>query len=465
MAKRKLFDSLNENFFNVLSCPNKDVYVECLFLIYDLLDNIELSFQGERELVVQVLMNYFEDRDGKIKDDETINEGQTPRQRAVGVINYLKECGWVGEEELGDYKTSINLFDYSIMIIDVLKSITTGKQFEYSGEIYVVYTLLKNFELKDGVGIIEQAKAQTQKITRRLRALKANIYRYYYNITKNKKQDELAKILDTLLNEYKQNFFDKAYYNLKTKDSLPRYKGEIISSINKIYNDEITMTKLTEQVMEEKGIENYDDAYYYLESHIREIRDSFNAFDKLISDIDTRNEQYISASAAKILFLTNRSDDIEGIINKILDIILKDEIDDSIYPKLFNLISARNIDTESLYTQREYKIDTSPDELFIGDDFISDELMKEKLTALFKHNIFGKKEINKYVIKMLEVNDEISAENVSLETTEDLVKLVLIYLYSRSIGMSYTCELENREVKNNFLTFNNFIIKSRRKKQ
>ena len=463
MKTKKLFNSINPAFFNVLSSPNKEIYTDCIFLIHDLLDSVEHAFQGERDVVVQLLMQYFEDMEDDIVEDGEFLKTLTPRQKSNHVLNYLRDCGWIGEEELGDYKTSVNLFDYSIMIIEVLKSIISGEQFEYSGEIYIVYSLLKNFKKEEGVGIIEQAKLQTMKITRRLRALKANIYRYYYDITKNKKGDSLAQILETLLVEYKNNFFDKAYFNLKTKDSLPKYKGLILQLVASIYDDEVTMTELAEMLMKEKGIENFDDAYHEIEQNLREIKNSFNAFDGLISEIDTKNEQYISASAAKIMFLTNRSDDIEGIINRILDAFLKNKIDTDISQNFFNLVNCRNIDSDSLHTPRVYREIIDGDQLLYGNDIISDDLMKQKLNLLMKNNIYGKKEINKYAMKLLENKDQIYASEFLIEDREDLVKLVLIFLYSRSTQIGYTCEVLQNIVVNNFLTFQDFIIKPRRK--
>ncbi|MDR4968479.1 MAG: DUF5716 family protein, partial [Acholeplasmataceae bacterium] len=77
------------------------------------------------------------------------------------MINVLKRNGWLGEEELGDYKTSLNLFDYSIQIIDILESIKDNRQSEYTGEIYTVYSLLNSFNLSEGIGILEQAFQKT----------------------------------------------------------------------------------------------------------------------------------------------------------------------------------------------------------------------------------------------------------------------------------------------------------------
>ena len=217
------------------------------------------------------------------------------------------------KKELGDYKTSLNLFDYSIQIIDILNRIKNNQQNEYTGEIYTVYSLLSSFSLEEGIGVLEQAYLKTNDIIRKLKALKANIYRFYYDITKKHSKKDLPLLLEKLLVEYKQNFFDSAYYNLKTTDSLSRYKRGILESISKIQNDGGLMDELAKTVIKLKRIEDYNDAFMYVEDRMRFISDSFTSLEYLILAIDRKNEQYITAAASKILFFTNQSDDIEGI--------------------------------------------------------------------------------------------------------------------------------------------------------
>ena len=454
---RNIFDIIDPNFFNVLSSPNKEIYVDCIFIIYDAVDSVEDSFQGEREFVVQKLINYFEELEFSGSDD--MDDSRTPRQKATAVINYFKECGWLGEEDLGDYKTSLNLFDYTIKMVDVLRSIKNQDQIEYTGEIFSVYSILQHFTLDEGVGIIEQAYDSTNQIIKKLKGLKANIYRYYHDIMLNQDKQNLHALLEKLLVEYKNNFFDHAYYNLKTKDSLPRYKKAIIDKTLDIYNSDHIMNELANQVMSDKKIEDYNEAFNYIEERVRFITDSFNAFDNIILAIDRKNEQYVSAAASKILFLTNHSDDIEGIFNRIFKIVIDSDEATFDYSQLFNLVHARNLDTDSLHTQRIMRVDTEPEPVTVLDNLISDEFKRKKLELLVKNNIFNKKEINRYVLTQLNHATEIEASNLPLENEIDYVKLILVFLYSRAVGMDYHIELLKKETKSNFVTFNNFIIK------
>ncbi|PKK93387.1 MAG: hypothetical protein CVV61_04900 [Tenericutes bacterium HGW-Tenericutes-6] len=457
-----LFDTINPNFFSVLSSPNKKTYIDCIFIIYQSIDTIEDAFQGDREYIIQRLIDYFdENTSDEFLDIEADEQARTSRQKAVHVINVLKKNGWLGEEELGDYKTSLNLFDYSIQVIDTLERIKENRQSEYTGEIFTVYSLLSSFNLDEGIGVLEQAYQKTNDILRKLKSLKANIYRYYYDITKKQSKHDLQKLLEKLLVEYKQNFFDSAYYNLKTTDSLSRYKRSILEIINKILNDEEMMDSLAQKVLTLKRIDDYNDGFHYVEDRLRYITDSFTALEHLILAIDRKNEQYISAAAAKILFFTNQSDDIEGIFNRLFKIVIGQR--DFDYTALFNLTQARNLDTYSLYNQRRMRQDPVPEEILFDEDWISDSYRQEKIKALLKNNIYGKKEIDEHVKHLIKDKKFIDASDVLLETQEDYVKLILIFLYSKSVGMHYDVEVLNKEVKNNFVTFQNFRIKEVRR--
>ncbi len=456
----QLFERLPYNFFSVLASPNKDIYIDCIMIIYHAVDSIEDAFQGDREYIVQKLVDYFDERvDELFEDVEADEAAHTARQKAVHVINVLKQTGWLGEEELGDYKTSLNLFDYSIQLIDTLIRIQENRQNEYTGEIYTVYSLLSSFTIEEGIGVLEQASLKTDDIIRKLKALKANIYRFYYDITKKRSKDDLHELMEKLLIEYKQNFFDSAYYNLKTTDSLNRYKRGILESVYNINRDEDLMDELTKVVMQKKRIDDYNEAYETIETKLRHISDSFNALEFLILSIDKKNEQYVTAAASKILFLTNQSDDIEGIFNRLFQIVLKEKNFD--YSQLFNIVQISNLDTQSLYNQRRVRVDTQVEEITFDNNFITDEYRQQKIKALLKNNIFGKKEIDAFVSSLLEGKASIEAKDILIETQEDYVKLILIFLYSKSVGMHYEVLLTGEQCKNSFITFQNFIIKGK----
>ncbi len=449
-----LFNRIPDTFFTVLSSPNKNIYIDCIFIIYDATNSIEDSFQGERSFVVSKLIDYFEELEGEFEEGEQLLS--TPRQKSNAVINVLKEHGWLGEEEIGDYKTSLNFFDYSIQIIDLLKRIARNEQIEYTGEIFTIYSLLQSFELADGLTILEQAYNKADDVLRKLKTLRANIYRFYYDLVqKRDDNDNLQLILDKLLVDYKENFFDNAYYKLKTTDSLPRYKRIILERINDIYQNEKYLDELTNQVLLQNKIPEYNDAFNYVEEKIRFIKDAMDAIEYLIQSIDEKNELYINAAASKIMFLTNSSEDFEGLINRLFKIILKEKEFD--YTNIFNLSDIRNVDSGSLFTIRRRRVEPEP-EIIDYDYDIPDDIKERKIAQLTKANIYSKIEINKHVKYLLNGESRIKASEVLLETNEDFVKLILVFLYSKSVDVIYDVRLLNYQARIGNIRFNEFEI-------
>lgn len=476
-----VFKLINPNFFSPLSSLNKQIYLDCLFIIYDTLDSVEYSFQAEREKIILKLQDYFDENHLDIYEFESEKEEiRTSRAKANAVINKLKETGWIGEEELGNYKTSINLFSHSIRFLDILKQLDnqvkpkTNELFEdisfgldpynseYTGDIYAIYLLLKGFDIEHGLNILEQVFIKTRIVINKLKSLSSNIYNYYYNITQGKQNQELEELLDNLLIDYKKNFFDNQYYNLKTTDSLARFKSLILKLLKDIYDNDNYMDLLAEQLMTIKKVNNFNDAYNNIENIIFYIRDSFNQFENITDTIDKKNEQYITATSQRISFLTNRSNDIEGIFNKIFSHILNQKDENIEYNHLFNLTYSKNLDENSMYTQRIYRKDPSPEPIDLF--FQADE--KDRIKAmekLMKNNIYGKKAINEYVSKLLNDKNIFEAKDIIINSDEDFVKIILIFIYSRSTNMCYTIDQTSQRVLKNNISFNNFIIKRRGK--
>ena len=63
------------------------------------------------------------------------------------------------------------------------------------------------------------------------------------------------------------------------------------------------MDQLAIKVQSVKHIDDYNEAFHYIEDRLRFVTDSFASLEHLILAIDRKNEQYISAAAAKIFIL------------------------------------------------------------------------------------------------------------------------------------------------------------------
>lgn len=80
------------------------------------------------------------------------------------------------------------------------------------------------------------------------------------------------------------------------------------------------------------------------------------------------------------------------------------------------------------------------------------------MVSLFKVNLFFKKEINNYVIYLLGDVLKILVSYIELELNDDFVKLILIFLFSKLIGMVYDVRLLNYDMRIGYIKFIDFEI-------
>jgi len=215
------------------------------------------------------------------------------------------------------------------------------------------------------------------------------------------------------------------------------------------------MDTMANQALEKRKALEFNDAYNYVEERIRYIKNSMDSIEYLIDGIDAKNELYINAAASKIMFLTNTSEDLDGLMNRLFKVILSDKKID--YSQIFNLFRARNLDENSLQSVRRPRVDAVAEAIDYDQD-ISDEVKERKMKSLLKANIFSKKEINNFVAYILGENNKILASQIELESNDDFVKLILIFLFSKSIGMIYDVKLLNYDTRIGNIKFTDFEI-------
>lgn len=118
----RLFDVIPDRFFSILSSKNKEIYSDCLFILFNQYRG-NTSFGIDREIVVQIFMDYFEElEEVGIFQDEDSNI-KSIREEANFVIRKLEECGWIDIETTYSYKQIINLTDYSVSVLETKKDL------------------------------------------------------------------------------------------------------------------------------------------------------------------------------------------------------------------------------------------------------------------------------------------------------------------------------------------------------
>ena len=198
----ELFKIIPDNFFSLLSSKNKAVYAGCIieaFKVYE-----EGSILGiDKKIVIEVLTDYLDKEIEEIDDLELYIDSDKPssRDKANFILRRMEECGWIDVDVSNDYVEIINFRDYAITVIESLLQIEpdNGKQNEYRGYIYTIYSLLTNSMNVDYGVLLDQIYRNTKLFIRELRKLDSHLKEYIKSIVD---RTEIKDLMESLI-DYK----------------------------------------------------------------------------------------------------------------------------------------------------------------------------------------------------------------------------------------------------------------------
>ncbi|MDV3171032.1 MAG: DUF5716 family protein [Candidatus Phytoplasma stylosanthis] len=431
-----LFRIIKSNFFQILSSINKEIYIDCLFIL-DKLANEDEEFNIKKDIALNILEKYFKEKSKILvrENNDDLEFINNHRQKALKVISLFKKNGWLSEERISFNITNLHFFDYSIEMIFFLKKTINQIKPESIENIYSIYYLLKTSFLEKNFNILKEIVIITKNILIKLKILKANIYFFYNQLINTNFDYNLNKILEQLLLNYKKNFFDSSYYILKTTNNFSKYRIKINLMLNKIESKNFSFEE------------------------IDEIKKNLKLIDKLTQIIDQKNEQYLQISCNRILFFYNQKKNIKNILNCTIKFILNNNINIHFYD-FFNLSIIKNLDELSFYKPRVNKLKILTSKLDKIPVEIKYNLKNKKKNFLNKKNYFDNKNINLFVEKILNKKKYIKASQISLQNNQDISKLILIYLYSKSSCYKniYQIKKLNQKVNKYNLIFLDFEI-------
>ena len=179
----------------------------------------QLSFGVERDVLVDELEYYFEQSQAAQMDEEEF-QALDSRGKANSMLRKLEFYGWIEVETDKSYVQRVNFKEYAVKIVKTLLEIADGKQIEYQGYIYTIYSLVRSNTDHPGI-VIMQILENTDMLITGLKNLNANIKHYIDELTKHR---TVAEIMDALFNDYITNIVDKAYHRLLTSDNVSKFR-------------------------------------------------------------------------------------------------------------------------------------------------------------------------------------------------------------------------------------------------
>lgn len=460
-----MFTIIADNFFVPLASPNKIVYWECICKLFTVMDN-QLSFGVEREVLVEELQYYFEQTNAASIQDENL-EGEDSRSKANWMLRRLEYYGWIEIETDKSYVQRVNFKEYAVKAIKTFIEIADGKQIEYQGYIYTIYSLVRSKTDNPGI-VLLQILENTDLLITGLKNLNSSIKHYIDDLTRHK---TVAQIMDALFNDYITNIVDKAYHRLLTSDNVSKFRPEIVERLESKSRSRSYIEKAREEIAGIKEISS-EEAEELVYHYIREIIDAFLNMDDILSEINKKNTQYQRAAINRAKFLLTGSEDVRGQLKEIL-IGINEQMNaenmdfGGIYRIEFlddfiRLYSTAVIDEKSLYTPLEGKKEFRPSQIQEAEPDLM--LRQEKLRRMMDkmQKVLNPKRINEYVLTQLGNEEKINASKLPLDSTEDFVKMIYVRLYGQRKNMAYDVEV-TEDIQVNGYRFKDFVIQKKGK--
>ena len=426
---KNLFSVLPNDFFKPLNSKYKDQYADCLLAIYNSYKT-EISYGVDRESVVSTLTDYFNTRTDDISFDDDNSFEKDSRSKAQKTINYLKDCGWLDFEEEKNYQQNVVLTEQAVPFIRTMNDVIKNEETEYQGLISQIHAVLQNEDLysKPYQFILKNVVNSTEQLVSSLKKLNISIKKHIDKQTKNK---ELSEIF-SLFSVYNEEIVSKSLYRLKTSENIGKFRQSIKINLDKMLSEPKILKDLVEGYMEIEQETDSDFAKDKIIEMIIDVKSAFENLDKIIDDIDRKNNHYMKNAASRAKFELASGTNQEGKINAILRYLTEfSEEDESIPDNFFNVYVQKFVSEESIKKIPEKKTYEEVATINETETLTAEERALKKQMLLDKQmaRIYRKK-IEAFVLECLGEKDFIFASDIPIKNRKDFETLIYIRLFA-----------------------------------
>ena len=426
---KNLFSVLPNDFFNPFNSIYKDQYADCLLAIYNSYKT-EISYGVDRESVVSTLTDYFNTRTDDISFDDDNSFEKDSRSKAQKTINYLKDCGWLDFEEEKNYQQNVVLTEQAVPFIRTMNDVIKNEETEYQGLISQIHAVLQNEDLysKPYQFILKNVVNSTEQLVSSLKKLNISIKKHIDKQTKNK---ELSEIF-SLFSVYNEEIVSKSLYRLKTSENIGKFRQSIKINLDKMLSEPKILKDLVEGYMEIEQETDSELAKDKIIEMIIDVKSAFENLDKIIEDIDRKNNHYMKNAASRAKFELASGTNQEGKINAILRYLTEfSEEDESIPDNFFNVYVQKFVSEESIKKIPEKKTYEEVATINETETLTAEERALKKQMLLDKQmaRIYRKK-IEAFVLECLGEKDFIFASDIPIKNRKDFETLIYIRLFA-----------------------------------
>ena len=453
---KNLFSIIPSDLFKPLNSKYKAQYVDCLLAIYNSY-RTEISYGVDREAVVSTLTDYFNQRTDDISFDDDNSFEKDSRSKAQKTINFLKDCGWLDFEEEKNYQQNVVLTEYAVPFIRTMHDVIREGETEYQGLISQIHAVLQNEDLysKPYQFILKNVVSNTEQLVSSLKKLNISIKKHIDKQTKNK---DLGAVLD-MFTTYNEEIVSKSLYRLKTSENVGKFRQSIKINLDKMLTEPKILKDLVDGYMEIEQETDVSIAQDKIIQMIVDVKTAFENLDKIIEDIDRKNNHYMKNAASRAKFELASGTNQEGKINTILRYLTEFSDETELVPEdLFNIFVQKYVSEESIKKIPEKKSYEEVATINVAEMLTEEEkAIKMKLLLDKQMARFYRKKIESYVSELLRDKSLIMASDIPINNRKDFENLIYIRLFAIE-SLVYRVEKTEQRVKTDKCEFTDFEI-------
>lgn len=453
----------NPSFFSLLASPNRDIYIEALFVVYRC---YKQEFMIRKDELVNMLVAALENRMFDLAEDEGEElEEYSLSGRAHWLVRKLMTTGWIELDPLvHSVEEYIAVPDYSVKILQVLYEIAEDKPKEYNSLVYATYSNLSKAHEERGDYLGEAllaAYSLTDRLVDSLKSLLNNMRSYYLAL---QEQEEVRQVLREHFDRYQVLVSDKIYHPLKTFDSVPRFRTRILAILREWLLDGELLAKMSGQLVRKDRYPDEQTARDDVIRMITYIMDQYEKMDGLLKEIDRKNASYTRASVERTQYLLNTNRDTKGKLIEIIKALpkltydLPENITEDLYGAM-NLFEQCWLDENSQYREPKKRLFTEPAPLRNDSGVNAEELEAE--FAQFKQRInesLTHAKVLAFIKQVLANQTKVTSRELEISVTDDLLKLMLGVLKADEPDVPYRVEFQEGYVVINGFRIPDLII-------
>jgi len=435
-----LFEIINENFFSPLASSRKRIHLKALKVLHR---EFKRAFSLKKDELAMVLADFLmEDKAYYEFEDDDTEDDRSYMGFAYMLLRKLKETGWL-EYEFGEdnFDYEVILPDHAVLMLETLEKIENQDNREYNKYVYLTFSALKTADdmEQDYYRAISNAYSQTKELHIMLRTLLSNIKRYHKKLTEH---IEVSEVLDDHFDSFKSGIMSKIYSPLKTIDSVPRYKNQIIMIINNWLSDDNIMEIITLEGNKMKRSE--DENKYWAYTMIEEIIHIYENIENVIHMIDRKNATYTKATVERVEYMLSGGESFTGKLVNILSNFNMLSDNDVVIPKA----RYSNISNESLKVRKKKKEQVRTERLKVQKKPSRSEVVAEieKLKEELKAS-YSSEKVREFIDEKIADNGSFSIENMSTIKPEEFGKLLLACIHHDDQESSYDLDIGKGEIE------------------